>query len=379
MSYDERPLLIYWELTRACELACRHCRAEAIARRDPRELSTEAGLDLLRRLAGFGAPLPHLVLTGGDPLKRPDLFALIDGARSLGFTVAITPSGTYALTERVVGDFRAAGLAMMALSLDGSTAARHDAVRGVDGSFDWTVRAAGWARAAGLPFQVNSLVCAETSDDLPAMLELVAELGAARWSLFFLVPMGRGRVLQEVSPDEAERIMHWLYEVDPTVPFEIKTTEAPFYRRVVAQRQASARRAGVDAAERASVRRGFGIRDGNGIMFISHVGDVYPAGFLPIAVGNVAEVDPVEAYRHHPLFVDLRDPDRLEGKCGRCEFRAICGGSRARAYAHSGNPLASDPLCPYQPPANGSVGWRRTGALEAGGLADAGAGGRPVA
>ncbi len=341
MRYDERPLLIYWELTRACDLACRHCRAEAIPWRDPQELSTEEGAALLERLTAFGEPLPHLVLTGGDPLKRPDLFELIAHARRLGFTVALTPSGTYALTEAVIARLKEVGIWMLALSLDGSDAARHDGLRGVPGSFEQTVRAARWAAAVGLPFQINTLVCAETLPDLPAIAERVAALGARRWSLFFLIPVGRGRLLQEISPEESERLMHWLIDLAPHVPFEIKTTEAHHYRRVVLQRE------GRHAP--AAARRGFGVRDGNGIMFISHIGEVYPSGFLPLPLGNVRQQDPVALYRAHPMFQALRDPDALKGKCGRCPFRVVCGGSRARAYAVTGDPLESDPLCPYQP------------------------------
>lgn len=341
MRYAERPLLIYWELTRACDLACRHCRAEAIPQRDPRELSTEEGFALLERLTAFGDPRPHLVLTGGDPLKRPDLFDLIAEARRLGFLVALTPSGTYALTEAAIDRLKAAGIWMLALSLDGSTAARHDALRGVPGSFAQTVRAARWAAAAGLPFQINTLVCAETLEDLPAIVERVRELGARRWSLFFLIPTGRGRLLREISPEESERLMHWLIDLAPQAPFEIKTTEAHHYRRVLVQR--------ANGHLPPAARRGFGVRDGNGIMFISHIGEIYPSGFLPIPLGNVRREDPVAIYREHPLFVALRDPDALKGKCGRCPFRAICGGSRARAYAVTGDPLESDPLCPYLP------------------------------
>lgn len=341
MRYEERPLLIYWELTRACELACRHCRAEAIPWRDPRELSTAEGLALLDRLAAFGPPLPHLVLTGGDPLQRPDLFDLIAAARERGFSVALTPSGTYALTEAVIRRLQAAGVWMLALSLDGATAEGHDALRGVPGSFEATVRAARWARAAGLPVQINTLVCAETVGDLPAMVDRLIELGVARWSLFFLVPTGRGRVLREISPEESERLMHWLLDLAPQVPFSIKTTEAPHYRRVAVQRN------GKDVP--VEIRRGFGVRDGNGIMFVSHIGEIYPAGFLPLPLGDVRREDPVAVYREHPVFRALRDPDRLKGKCGRCPFRAICGGSRARAYAVTGDPLESDPLCPYSP------------------------------
>ncbi|WP_322801610.1 radical SAM protein [Thermoflexus sp.] len=341
MRYTERPLLIYWELTRACDLACHHCRAEAIPWRDPRELSTAEGFALLDRLTAFGEPRPHLVLTGGDPLKRPDLFELIAEARRLGFPVALTPSGTYALTEDVIARLKAAGIWMLALSLDGSTAERHDALRGVPGSFAQTVRAAQWAVAAGLPLQINTLVCAETMPDVPAIAERVVALGARRWSLFFLIPTGRGRLLREISPEESEQLMHWLIDLAPHVPFEIKTTEAPHYRRVLVER--------AGGRLPPAARRGFGVRDGNGVMFISHIGEIYPSGFLPIPLGHVRREDPVAIYREHPLFRALRDPDALKGKCGRCPFRAICGGSRARAYAHTGDPLESDPLCPYLP------------------------------
>ena len=340
LDLNARPLLVYWELTRACELACRHCRAEAAPERDPRELSFDEGLAVLDALRGFGEPLPHIVLTGGDPLKRPDLWDIIAAARERGFTVAITPSGTYALTPEIVRRFKEAGIWMMGLSLDGSTAERHDGVRMVPGSFAQTVSAAEWARAAGLPIQVNTLVCEQTADDLRATYELVARLGAARWSLFFLVHVGRGRGLAEVTPERSEAILRDLLEMAAEGRLDIKTTEAPHYRRIALQ-------AGGEAA--ASLRRGFGIRDGSGILFVSHTGDVCPAGFLPVAAGNVRETSPVEVYRSSELFKRLRDPGALKGVCGVCEYRRLCGGSRARAFAHTGDPLESDPLCPYEP------------------------------
>lgn len=349
--HAERPLLIYWELTRACELACRHCRAEAVARRDPRELSTLEAKAMLDQLAGFGEPLPRIVLTGGDPLQRPDLFDLIAYARGLGFPTAITPSGTYALTQPVVQQLINAGIETIAVSLDGSSAERHDGIRCVPGSFDWTVTAARHIRAAGIPLQINTLVCAETLDDMPAMATLVESLDAMRWSVFFLVKMGRGQPLQEISPEQTEEFMNWLCELMPRVPFQIKTTEAPHFRRVALQRAAARRRVEATAAAPAPVQRGFGIRDGNGIVFVSHIGEVFPSGFLPVAAGSERRENPVELYRSHPLFRSLRDTDQLQGKCGRCEFRKVCGGSRARAYAATGDPLGSDPLCPYLPPA----------------------------
>jgi radical SAM protein len=343
MDIHQRPLLVYWELTRACELACRHCRAEAVPNRHPDELSTEEGYRLLDQLTDFGTPLPHIVITGGDPLKRPDLWELIRAARQRGFTVAITPSGTYALTPEIVRRFKEEGIWMMAISIDGSTPERHDGIRQVPGSFEQTIRAAHWARDANLPIQVNTLVCNQTADDLSAVYDLIVELGAARWSLFFLIQVGRGKGLEEISPQQSEHICRWLFEKANEGRVDIKTTEAPHYRRVALQHNLA--KTPNRIAE--TVRRGFGIRDGAGIMFVSHVGDVYPSGFLPMKTGNVRQQSPVDIYRHASLFVSLRDADQLKGKCRCCDFRRVCGGSRARAFAYTGDPLASDPLCPY--------------------------------
>lgn len=344
LDVASRPLLVYWEVTRACELSCRHCRAEAVPDRSPDELTTEEGIQLLDRLLGFGDPLPHVVITGGDPLKRPDLWTFIAEARSRGFTVAITPSGTYALSPAIVKKFKNVGIWMMALSIDGSNAERHDGIRQVPGSFEQTVRAAGWANDAGLPFQVNSLVCEQTADDLPAVYDTVTALGATRWSLFFLVQVGRGKGLEEVSPERSEHLMHWIFERSREKRVEIRTTEAPHYRRVAIGLQEG----GVRHVAQ-GIQRGFGIRDGSGIMFVSHVGDVYPAGFLPLLAGNVRHEDPVAIYRDSKVFTDLRNPDLLKGRCGICEYKTACGGSRARAFAYTADPLETDPLCPYEP------------------------------
>jgi MoaA/NifB/PqqE/SkfB family radical SAM enzyme len=338
LVFDRAPRRIYWETTRACSLACRHCRAEAMPAADPRQLTPAESLDLLDRLAAFGAPPPHLVLTGGDPLERADLFALIGHARALGLGVSVAPSGTPRLDGAAIARLRGEGVEAISLSLDGSDAARHDAIRRVPGCFDRTVAAADAARSAGLPFQVNTLVCAETLPDLAAVHALAVAVGAARWSLFFLVAVGRGSVLGPVTAAQAERLLEWLAELPRGRPV-VSTTEAPHFRRVLMQRHGAA------AAGHAA-----GIRDGNGIMFISHTGEVTPSGFLELAAGNVRSADPVVLYRDAPLFRALRDPDRLAGRCGRCEFRAPCGGSRARAWAATGDPLAEDPLCVYDPP-----------------------------
>lgn len=341
------PLRVYWELTRACDLACRHCRAEAIPRRDPRELSTEEGCRFLAALTEFGPPAPHVIFTGGDPLKRPDLWELVVYGTGLGLPISLAPSATAALTRPVIRLLKSLGIEAMSLSLDGSTAKIHDGIRQVRGCFIRTMEAALDTMAAGIPLQINTLVTAENVDDLPDLHRLIGVIGAARWSLFFLIPVGRGVVLGQVDPSLCEELLHWLFDVSRESPFLITTTEAPHYRRVVLQRM----RKGVEGDEAGArpSRRGFGIRDGNGIMFVSHTGAVQPSGFLPLVAGNVRTESPVKIYRDSPLFQRLRQPERFQGRCGHCEFREICGGSRARAYAASGNPFSEDPLCPHEP------------------------------
>lgn len=347
-NYAERPLLVYWEMTQACRLACRHCRAEALPAPHPLQLNYPESRMLLQQIATFGEPLPHLVLTGGDPLERTDLFDLIDAANALGLSVSITPAATEKLTREVIARFKMHGIQSIGLSLDGSDAARHDAVRGVQGCFDRTIRAARWAAEFDLPIQINTLVSAETEDDLPAIFDLLKTLKVMRWSLFFLIAVGRGRVLQEVSPERGEALMHWLYGLSHTAPFAVKTTEAPFFRRIALTRMRD-EKLWSDHVQRISFYRGFGIRDGHGILFVSNTGDIYPAGFLPLSAGNIRSSPIAEVYRNAPLFHSLHSPTQFKGKCGRCEYRAVCGGSRARAFAYTGDPLESDPLCPYEP------------------------------
>jgi radical SAM protein len=347
LRFDRAPRRVYWELTRACDLACRHCRAEAAPEPDPAELTPREGLALIDRLARFGAPLPHLVLTGGDPLKRPDLFTLIAAARARGFGVSVAPSATPLLTPPMIDRLAAAGVEAVSLSLDASRAARHDALRGVRGCFDRTIAAAHACAAAGLPFQVNTLVCAETLLDLAAIHAVAAGLGAARWSLFFLVAVGRGTLLRPITAAACERLFELLLDLAGTPGPVVTTTEAPHFRRAVLAR---ARRARPDAETpaRGPMRHGAGIRDGNGIMFISHTGEVRPSGFFALPAGNVRAADPVDLYRESGLFRALRRPDLFGGRCGRCAWREACGGSRARALAATGDPLAEDPLCLYE-------------------------------
>ncbi|MDX1663773.1 MAG: TIGR04053 family radical SAM/SPASM domain-containing protein [Candidatus Promineifilaceae bacterium] len=353
--YDRAPMLVYWEATRACALACLHCRAEAVAQRHPLEMRTEEVRALFRQIVGFGGRrLPHLVITGGDPLERPDLFELIVYGRSLNIPISITPAGTSRLTPEVVEQFASAGVLGLGLSLDGSNSERHDSFRGEPGSFGWTVEAAKRTRAAGMPLQVNTMVTAQTLDDIPAIYEVVREIGATRWALFFLIATGRGEELASITPEESERFLNWLMQVNRQAPFPIKTTEAHHYRRIAYLKMQS-QGMGMEEILQSPVGRAFGIRDGNGVVFVSHVGQVYPSGFLPYPAGNVRRQNLVDIYRENRVFRDIRNPEKLGGKCGRCEFRALCGGSRARAYADSGDYLGEDPLCPYQPRARAQV------------------------
>ncbi|MGB8021873.1 MAG: TIGR04053 family radical SAM/SPASM domain-containing protein [Candidatus Nanopelagicales bacterium] len=347
--YARAPMIVYWELTIACGLACRHCRATAMPDAAPGQLDTAEAMAVLDDIARFGQPAPHVVLTGGDPLRRPDLDAILAGADERGIGVSLAPAVTPDLTRERLAQLQAAGVQAISLSLDGSDSTRHDGLRGVPGTFESTIQALGWAADIGLPVQVNTLVTAETAPDLPAVHELLLTRRLMRWSLFFLISVGRGAQLSELAPGEAERLMGWLLDIGREAPFQIKTTEAMQYRRVAAMRM---RRAGMTDGEieRSPISRGFGIRDGNGIMFIAHDGTVTPSGFLPLAIGNVRTDDLVALYRHGPLMVALRDATQLKGRCGRCAYAAWCGGSRARAYAWTGDPLESDPLCPYTPP-----------------------------
>ncbi len=352
--YGRAPMLVYWEMTNACGLACRHCRASANAERSPLELTTAEGFRLLDEITGFGRPYPHVVFTGGDPLLRPDLEELVAGATARAIGCSLAPAATGLLTKDALDRLKAAGIQNISLSIDGSTAEIHDGFRMVAGTFETTLESARIAREAGLPIQVNTLITDETLGDLPAIYELMKTLDIMRWSLFYLISVGRGSALKEVSPAESERLNRWLFDLSRSAPFQVKTTEAMHYRRV-ALKTMQAEGMDDEAIARTSVGRGFGIRDGNGIMFVNHDGAVYPSGFLPLAVGNVRNASIVELYRAHPVFTSLRDVTQFKGRCGRCEYARICGGSRARAFAWTGDALESDPLCPYVPPASAAA------------------------
>ena len=364
---SERPFIVIWEVTRACQLACTHCRADAIRFRDPAELSTEEGRRLLDELASFGTPRPLVVLTGGDPFERPDLVELVEYGTSLGLSVALSPSVTDRLTRAVLVDLHDAGAKAVSLSLDGATADSHDAFRRVDGVFDATIDAARTIREIGFRLQINTTVTRGNVRELPHVLQRVIDLGASLWSVFFLVPTGRGANLEALTAAEEEEVLHWLHDVAALVA--IKTTEAPHFRRVALQRAGvealddvfppgplrsdlRATTAGLLAGRESAPRRPrppIDVNAGRGFAFVDHVGVVYPSGFLPVAAGSVRDHPFPQIYQESEVLRALRRPDGFGGRCGRCEFRAVCGGSRSHAYAVSGDLLGEDPSCAFGP------------------------------
>jgi AdoMet-dependent heme synthase len=351
----QAPRNVYWETTIACRLACQHCRAEAIAERDPSELTLEEGKQLIATIGELGS---MLVLTGGDPLERPDLFELIAHARELHVPTAVTPSTTPTLTEAGVAEFSRLGVMALGISIDGPTAASHDGFRGVPGTFQHSMNALRWAHEQGMRVQVNTACTEQTLQGLPALFERLKESPAVRrWSLFFLVPTGRGTNLRAASAEQMEQALGWLYDASRDAPFHMSTVEAPHFRRVFIERRT---KEGVSVERLAAMggKMGFGIRDGNGVIFVSRRGEVYPAGFLPHPLlGNVRQTPLPVLYRDNPELVALRDMDRLTGRCGRCAYRWVCGGSRSRAYATSGSLFAEDPGCAYLPPEGTAEPW----------------------
>lgn len=341
--FDSAPLLVIWEVTQACDLACAHCRASAMPCRNPSELTTEEGFRLLAEVRSFGEPL--MIFTGGDPLKRPDIFELLSESVRLGLRTTITPSATPLLNREAIAAIQRTGASRMAVSLDGADEISHDGFRGVHGSFHRTLAALKEARNLGLETQVNTTMTKRNVGQLEKIAHLVAENGAKLWSVFFLVVTGRALLKDDLEAEEYESVFARLHSISLDAPFDVKTTEAQHYRRYIARLRQQNHANGHQSA----IRRQIGINDGKGLVFVSHTGDICPSGFLPLAAGNLRRDSLVEVYRSAPLFLMLRDDNQLQGKCGECEYRKICGGSRARSYAITGNYLAEDPRCIYQP------------------------------
>lgn len=340
-DFSERPFILFWEVTRACALACRHCRAIAQPQAHPQELTHEEALKLIDTIAELAPPM--LVLTGGDPLMRRDIFELIERASSRGLRVALSPAATHRLINTDFYRLRAAGVVSLSLSLDGATAETHDTFRRVPHTFERTLQAVRMAREAGIQLQINTTISRTTLPELEGFIDLLKEIQPDVWSVFLLVPTGRATLEELPTADELETLWQRLLELRSELPFAIKTTEGHHYRRAILQ----AARTSQSPAPRHMIPT----RDGKGVLFISHVGEIQPSGFLPLTAGNVRTDDLADIYRHHPLFVQLRNDDALGGKCGQCEYRRICGGSRARAYGSCGDMMAAEPLCNYIPAA----------------------------
>ncbi|KAF0823765.1 TIGR04053 family radical SAM/SPASM domain-containing protein [Cytobacillus firmus] len=362
-DFNKDPFIVIWELTRACQLKCLHCRAEAQYRRDPRELSFEEGKALIDQIREMNNPM--LVFTGGDPLMRQDVFDIAEYAVKKGVRVSMTPSATPNVTKEAIEKAKQVGLARWAFSLDGPNAEIHDHFRGTSGSFDLTIERIKYLHELEIPVQINTVISRYNIDYLEEMAKVVEELKCVLWSVFFLVPTGRGQEKDMISPVEHEKVFTWLYNLSKKVSFDIKTTAAQHYRRdVIQQKMKEAKdqnediqyldaltQQGLTGSIDGLGRAPKGVNDGNGFVFISHIGDVYPSGLLPVKAGNVREQPLAEIYRESPIFKDLRNPDKYKGKCGQCEFRYVCGGSRSRAFAMTGDYMESEPFCVYIPKA----------------------------
>lgn len=387
IDFEKAPFIAIWEVTRACDLRCVHCRAEAIPNRDPEELTREQGFKLIEELRAFSETAPPLfVITGGDPLKSPYVYDYIKKADEVGLRVAVTPSATGLLTREAIHKMKENGLTRMAISLDGSTAEIHDNFRRQPGSYDHTIRAIKDALAEGITVQINTTISRWNVNDIDNLCELMQKFGLTLWAAFFLVPTGRGEEKDEITPQQYEEVLAKLYRTAKKADFDLKTTAAPHYRRVVLQSQREAGssadsgaylrpRSGEGSAEdrkqdagppawvmRPMLPGGWargdsigraarGVNDGNGFIFIDHVGEVYPSGFLPLKCGNVKKQSVIDIYRNNVHLKRMRDFSQLKGKCWACDYRDVCGGARSRSFAVTGDYMASEPYCVYVPPA----------------------------
>ncbi len=338
------PLVVAWELTRRCPLSCRHCRASARAYADEKELSTEECLRVVDSLSSRDVK-PLLILTGGEPLCRADVWTIAKRASDGGLRVVMAPCGA-SVNEASVRRMRESGIKAISLSVDGATKEKHDAFRGVPGAFDANFNAMACARAAELPFQINALVSRETVDDLPTIHAMALREGASRLDLFFLVPVGRGAALKHLalSPEACEQALEWAVRMNDCGPLPIKTTCAPQAVRI-------SHRHKNPAAETRRSPLSSGCLAGRGFIFISHVGVLQPCGFCDVAAGDLRQFgfDFEATCSASPVFQRLKETSQYGGKCGICEFRTVCGGCRARALAATGDYMAEEPACPHQP------------------------------
>ncbi|MBR4741857.1 MAG: heme b synthase, partial [Desulfovibrio sp.] len=346
---DGSPLcrLIAWEVTKSCNLACKHCRAEAHAAPYAGELSTEEALALIETFPQVGRPI--VIFTGGEPTLRQDLYTLIAKAKSLGLTCACAPNGTR-INSEVARQLNLAGVSRCSISLDGPDAQSHDSFRGVEGAFAASLAGIAELKAQNIPFQINTTVTKNNLKHFRKIFDLARDLGAVAWHIFLLVPMGRGKEIldQVISAEEYEEVLHWFYAFRKTTSMHLKATCAPHYYRIMRQLAheegvaVNTETFGMDALTR-------GCLGGTGFCFIGHTGQVQPCGYLELDCGNVRNTPFPEIWRKSEYFQKLRTPSAYEGKCGVCEYHRFCGGCRARAYSLTGNYLSAEPLCTYVP------------------------------
>ena len=339
--------LIAWEVTRSCNLACKHCRAEAHLDPYPGELSTEEAKSLIDTFPETGDPI--IIFTGGEPLMRPDIFELVEYARGKDLRCVMAPNGTL-LTREVAEKIKKSGISRCSISIDGPDAASHDEFRGVPGAFELSMQGIAYLKEQGLEFQINSTVTKSNLQDFKKIFTLADSLGAAAWHIFLLVPMGRAAELadQVISAQEYEEVLNWFYDFRKTTRMHLKATCAPHYYRIMRQRAkaenlpVSPENFGMDAHTR-------GCLGGTGFCFISHTGIVQPCGYLELDCGNVKETPFPEIWKNSKHFLEFRNPADYEGKCGYCEYHRVCGGCRARAHSLTGSHLAEEPLCTFIP------------------------------
>jgi len=390
---ESKPRLIFWEVTKGCNLRCIHCRATATELISPTDLATHAALDIIDQIAAAATPI--LVLSGGEPLYRSDIFQLARYATDKGLRVALATNGTLVTREvaRMIVD---AGVRRVSISLDGADAATHDAFRGIPGAFEAAVHGLRNLKSLGMSVQINMTIARHNAHQLPEVLELARHLGADALHTFLLVPVGCGVDIaaeQMVPPLEYERILNWFYDQSLAGGIELKATCAPHYFRVARQRRAAERRAAQAGATRVATAAapspseigptemtmpgstgiavgpraagGFvghpgghpsdmnamtkGCLAGTGVCFISHEGEVYPCGYLPVPAGDLRQQRFSDIWQNSAVFHQLRNNEGLKGKCGCCEFRNVCMGCRARAYAATGDFMDEEPFCVYQP------------------------------
>jgi radical SAM protein len=362
VDFSKKPIFVCWETTKSCLLSCRHCRATAIRNSLPDELDHESGVRLIDQLLDFGDPYPALLLTGGDPLMRPDIFDLIRHAARKGIYTAVAASVTPLLNREKLQLMRTLGVEIVSVSLDGASPEIHDKIRDIPGTWRSTLEAIEVAKSCGMRLQVNTTVMKSNLRDLSDIFHLAHERGAVAWEVFFLIRTGRGSALENPEPWECEEVAHFLYEAT-RYGIPVRTSEGPHFRRIYIQRQKSSEEPGGELYTHLATRlrdlegkpatpptlRLNATGDGKGILFIGHDGEVFPSGFLPLSLGNVKESNLKSIYTTHPLLVEMRNPANLKGRCGACDYKVICGGSRSRAFAEFQDPCQEDPACPYIP------------------------------